>query len=231
MANAGGGVIVIGAMTKRTGEHEEIRRINGCRLADVSPRRYRDLVRMRVYPLVEAFAVEPIGGPVTGEGVVLLTVPTQDAGQNPFLVTGALIADRVLGAFVSVPRRVGDETSALDPPTLHARLRAGERSLARKDDSDLRVMRRELEHARDASAPVWLRRTIAAARRDGIVVDYGRGFVGFSRPGAAPVVVSTDEQGPLVDELHRQRLVEQLAELGLRVGLGPRGQLIPVDAE
>src|SRR5207245_3548384 len=47
MANASGGLIVLGAQTKRRREHDEIRKINGCRLSDVSPRRYHNLIRRR----------------------------------------------------------------------------------------------------------------------------------------------------------------------------------------
>src|SRR5207245_10669950 len=114
--------------------------------------------------------------------------------------------------------------------TLHARLRAGEQALAGTVDSELQSLRRELEHARDASTATWLRETLAAARRGGIEVEHRRGSVVFSRPGTPSIVASTDEQGSLADGFHRQRLVEQLAGLGLQVRRGARGQLIATSA-
>jgi hypothetical protein len=129
---------------------------------------------------------------------------------------------------VGIPYRRGDETFFIDPPTLHARLRAGEQALAAREDSVLAEMQAQLRETRDATVPAWLRTVVAAARHDGIGVEHGRGSVPFSGPGEATVVVSSEEQGPLVDEFQRQRLMEQLAALGLRTRRGTRGQLIPV---
>ena len=227
MANASGGIIVLGVKAKKLPEYEEIRVINGCRLADVSPRRYRQLIRQRVFPEVRGFTVEPIPGPSADEGLVLLTIPEQDAGTKPFLVHGAVVGEKVLGAFVGIPYRRGDDTFFIDPQTLHARLRAGEQALGAGKDPRIEEMQGQLQEARDTSVPTWLRRVVAAARNDGITVEHGRGSVAFRGPHGTTVVVSSQEQGPLADELQRQRLVEQLAALGLRTRLGPRGQLIP----
>jgi hypothetical protein len=227
MANADGGLILLGAQTKRRGEYDEIYKVNGCRLADVSPRRYRDIIRRVVYPHVEGFAVEPVADPTPGEGVVLLTVPSQDVSQKPFVVSGTVINGRVLGAFVTVPRRIGDETTALDARTLHARLRAGERALADGLTSGLDVIRRELEQTRDSSVPPSLRQVITAARSNGIHIEHGTGTVGFSRPGAPAVVVTTDARDLVADERRTQNLIEKLIGLGLRVRRGPRGNLTP----
>jgi hypothetical protein len=227
MANSGGGMILLGAKAKKLPEHEEIHAINRCRLADVSPRRYRDLIHRRVYPEVRGFDVELIPDGSAGTGVVLLYIPAQDEGQKPFIVHGALVGGKVRGAFVGIPRRVGDSTIFVEPQTLHARLRAGERALSDTGGTGVSELRAQVIEVRDTSVPAWLRTVIAAARHDGISVEHGRGSVAFSAPGRSTVVVSSDPQGPLVEELRRQTLVEQLVSLGLRTRRGPRGHLIP----
>jgi hypothetical protein len=227
MANSGGGMILLGVKSKKLPEHEEIHAINRCRLADVSPRRYRNLIHRRVYPEVRGFDVELIADGSVGMGVVLLTIPAQDEGHKPFVVHGALVGGKVRGAFIGIPRRVGDDTVFIDPQTLHARLRAGVRALADTGGTEASALRAQLVEVRDTSVPVWLRAVIDAARHDGIEVEHGRGSVAFSAPGRSTVVVSSDPQGPLVEELRRQSLVEQLASLGLRTRLGPHGHLIP----
>jgi Putative DNA-binding domain len=228
MANASGGMILLGVKAKKLPEYEEIRTINGCQLADVSPRRYRNVIRRRVFPEVRGFTVESVPGAKADEGVVLLSIPRQAVGEKPFVVHGAVVGEKVLGAFVGIPYRRGDETFFIDPQTLHARLRAGEHALAAREDSVLAELQAQLRETRDATVLAWLRTVVAAARHDGIAVEHGRGSVSFSGPGQATVVVSSEEQGPLVDEFQRQRLVEQLAALGLRTRRGTRGQLVPV---
>jgi hypothetical protein len=43
-------MILLGVKAKKLPEYEEIRTINGCQLADASPRRYRNLIRRRLFP-------------------------------------------------------------------------------------------------------------------------------------------------------------------------------------
>jgi hypothetical protein len=230
MANSAGGLILIGAKAKKLPDYEEIRQINGCRLADVSERRYMNAIRQRIHPEVRGLKIERIAGTTTGEGVVLLSIPEQSEGSKPFVVHGVLVDEKVLGAFVAVPFRRGDETVFLEPETLHARLRAGERALASNEATQLAELRAQLSEVQDASTPEWLRRVIAAARHDGLSVQHGRGSVGFSGRQGQTVTVSSDPHGPLMDELQRQRLLEALEPLGLQTRRGPRGQLIPATA-
>jgi hypothetical protein len=88
IANAGGGLLLLGAKTKRLAETEEIRAVNGCLLTHVSPRRYRRLVRRLVYPEVSDLAIELMPGPDAGQGVALIDIPPQDPGKQPFIVHG-----------------------------------------------------------------------------------------------------------------------------------------------
>jgi hypothetical protein len=158
MANSGGGMILLGVKAKKLPEHEEIQAINRCRLADVSPRRYRDLIHRRVYPEVRGFDVELIPDGSAGTGVVLLSIPAQDEGQKPFVVHGALVGGKVRGAFVGIPRRVGDGTVFVDPQTLHARLRAGERALSAIGGtgvSELHAQARDAAHRRADERRSW----------------------------------------------------------------------------
>jgi hypothetical protein len=68
LANAAGGIIVIGARTKNRPAGDEIRRINECRIDEISPRRYVSFVRRKVFPRVDGFKVELTPGASAGRG-------------------------------------------------------------------------------------------------------------------------------------------------------------------
>jgi hypothetical protein len=70
---------------------------------------------------VEAVTATPGGEPA----IILVLVPPQPEELKPFLVTGAIVGDRVEGAFISIVRRRGEHSIPISAPAIHASLAAG----------------------------------------------------------------------------------------------------------
>lgn len=227
LANAAGGIIVIGAKTKSRPDGDEISQINECRLSDVSPRAYKALIRRRVFPKIEGFDVDLIEGAISGSGIALLAVPEQSQADKPFLVHGMVEGKRTTGRGLTWPTREGAETLTPSIETIHALLRAGEQVLRGGTAEELAHMRADLQRLEDQALEDWLRDIAPAARLDGFNVAPGPGNVTFTKPGHEPVVVQRSTPGPPADLLQRQQLLERLQQQGLRVATTPRGFLIP----
>ena len=227
LANADGGIIVIGAQTKKRPGGDEIRRINECRLSDVSPRAYTTLVRRGMFPKVEGFEIELVPHGSTGNGVALLTIPKQEEGEKPFLVHGMVQGGRTTGQGFTWPVREGAETVVPRIETVHALLRAGREGLAGNPRAELARVRDDLQRLEDQALELWLRDIASAARADGFEVLAGPGEITFAKPGHQPVVVQRSSPGPPVDMLQREDLLQQLKACGLPVATTRRGYLIP----
>ena len=229
-ANASGGLIVIGMKTKRTLNGDVIQQINLCRLADVNAREYRGIIERLVHPHIDGLEIGVArgGDDPPGEGVAFIFVPTQADARKPFVVSGALVGRKVSASFVSIPRRSGEDKVMLSGPAVQERLRAGELALANQRTADhIAEVRTELRELKDASVPDWLRYVSSKAAEAGIACELrGRSAV-FTNASGRSVVVSAAPGGPLLDNLQRQRLLEQLIDLGLPAHAGPGGWLVP----
>lgn len=227
LANATGGIIVIGAQTKNRPAGDEIRRINECRLDGISPRRYVSLVQRKVFPKVDGFKVELIPGATAGSGIALLTIPEQPVDQKPFLVHGTVRGGRTTGQGFTWPTREGADAVAPSIDTVHALLRAGRQALAGNPGPELARVRADLQRLEDQALEPWLHDIVGAARGDGFGVVPDPQNVTFAKPGHQPVVAQRSSPGPPVDMLQRQGLLERLQECGLPVETTARGFLIP----
>lgn len=125
LANAAGGVIVIGAATRKEDGQETIARADGIRPDLFRPHRVRMTIDARVYPPIEGIRV---GRAVVKESQLAIgyvRVPQQDPGDLPFIVHGAIVGRRVEGSFITIVRRRGDQSIAVRAEEMHAWLSAG----------------------------------------------------------------------------------------------------------
>jgi len=129
LANATGGVIVIGAATRKREGEETITKVDGIRADLFSPHRARMTIDARVYPTVEGLIVRKV--PVAGSNlcVAYIRVPHQDLARQPFVVHGAIVGRRVEGSFISIVKRRGDQSLSVRPEELHTWLTVGRRLL------------------------------------------------------------------------------------------------------
>src|SRR5215216_3704925 len=120
-----GGLIIIGMATKRDRNGDRIVKIQPL-LKDFSPRRLRGTIDRRIYPPIDGLLVESVeSGSAQGRPLLLCLVPPQPQELKPFLVHGAIAGNRVEGAFISIPRRRGEDTIQISPASIHSFLVAG----------------------------------------------------------------------------------------------------------
>lgn len=127
LANADGGLIVIGATTRKTEGVETITRVDGIRPEGFSPHRVTMTIDARVYPAVVGLRVRRV--PIIGSDLVIgyLRIPHQDPSLQPFLVHGAIVGRKVEGSFISIVKRRGDQSLSVRAEELHTCLTAGRR--------------------------------------------------------------------------------------------------------
>ena len=127
LANSGGGLIVVGASTRKQDGEETISRVHGVRTSLFRPHQIKMIADARVYPPVDGLLVRRAPMKDSRHEVGYIRVPPQDATNKPFLVHGAIAGRAVEGAFVSFVTRRGDQSLSTRASDLHAWLAAGRR--------------------------------------------------------------------------------------------------------
>jgi Putative DNA-binding domain len=228
-ANAGGGLILVGAKTKSRPTGDEVSAINGCVLADVAAGNLRAAVRKQIYPLVKGIRIERIPIRSKDQGVVLIEVPAQPESQKPFLVVGTSSGGRVseLGFTLSV--REGDGVEAPRIEVIHQLIRAGRAVISGGAGSThLDQLKAEVEELQTDKLESWVSDIVLCAVRSGFDVEAEADRLIFKKSGNGSIAVQATAPGPPADLLMRQQLVEDLADLGLPVRKNAKGFLEPV---
>lgn len=123
-------MVVVGMNTKRVPGGEVIRSIKPVSVDTATPRRYRQAIESHLFPFPNGLRVET-AVLATGTGIVIIYVPRQEEELKPFLVHGAIVADRVEGAFISIVRRSGEDSIPITAKQIHSTL-AARRALLRR---------------------------------------------------------------------------------------------------
>jgi hypothetical protein len=123
LANADGGLLVLGLETSQSNGIDIISRVTPLLLPSRLVSHYRKTVDAHVYPFVRGLEVFSVP---YGDGELLaFNIPSQFEDDKPFLVYGDLgsITDKkVRGQFVSVVQRRGDGAEYLSGPAIHGLL-------------------------------------------------------------------------------------------------------------
>jgi hypothetical protein len=123
LCNSGGGVLIVGARTKRHPDGDRIVAVNRCPLPSGVVRRYEHLLRRLVFPAPRDLRVLAIQEHADRtQGLLIVDVPPQRGELMPFMVAGAVVGDTVHGAMVGIPTRTGSDTDWMHVAELHARL-------------------------------------------------------------------------------------------------------------
>lgn len=137
-----GGLIVIGAKTKKVPGGEIIQSVRGIRAdAPGIETRYLRVLDQHLYPLPVHLGIHtvPVGD---GRILLVLNLPPQPDHLKPFLVWGAMTpGGQVEGAFISIVQRRGEGSVPTTGPMIHAALSAG-RALLRAAASNEPTARR-----------------------------------------------------------------------------------------
>ncbi|TCN36865.1 hypothetical protein EV644_11229 [Kribbella orskensis] len=86
--------------------------------------RYRGVIDERVIPPIDGLTLEVVHT-ADDKGIMIIGVPAQAPELQPFLVHGAIVGDKVEGAFISVVRRRGEGSITTKAAQLHAYIVAG----------------------------------------------------------------------------------------------------------
>lgn len=228
-ANAGGGLILVGAKTKTRPTGDEVSAINGCMLDDVATGPLRALIRKQIYPRVEGIRIDriPIGS--KGRGVVLIEIPAQPESHKPFLVVGTRSGGRVSELGFTVSAREGDGVVAPRIEVIHQLIRAG-RALISGDAglANTDRLKAEVQRLQAASLASWVSDIVLCAVRNGFDVESDADRLTFEKPESGSIAVQATAPEPPADLLTRQQLLEGLADLGLPVRNNGKGFLEPL---
>lgn len=120
-----GGVLLIGAQTRKFHGEEIIQAVRGVTTTPGRPARYQQVLNHRLYPPPFALSIEQLATP-EGRSLIVIDIPPQPEELKPFLVHGAILPDgSTEGAFISIVQRRGEGSIPITAPMIHATLVAG----------------------------------------------------------------------------------------------------------
>jgi hypothetical protein len=123
----GGGLLVVGLATRRDSGRDVVAGVQP--IPDTGQvRRVRSVLDRLVYPPIERLDVSlvPAGSShPPEEHLLVITVPPQPREVTPFLVTGVVVDDRVMGSYIGLFERRGEDVVASRPASIHAGLSVG----------------------------------------------------------------------------------------------------------
>jgi hypothetical protein len=122
-----GGVLMVGLATRRLRGRDVIASIHPASRTG-QERRIRSVLDRHIYPPIQA--LEVLLAPTSPEAsldehVVVVVIPPQPRELLPFLVKGVVDGPRVLGSYIGLFERRGEDTMASAPASIHAGLSAG----------------------------------------------------------------------------------------------------------
>jgi hypothetical protein len=128
LANASGGVLVIGLKTRNYDGRDVVASVAPVPLERGTTRRYEKMLRRLLHPPPRGLLVEALPrGEDASTGLVLIEVPSQDDEVVPVLIRDGLNASMGAGTLIGIPIRAGEDVEWLTAERLHTWLRAGRR--------------------------------------------------------------------------------------------------------
>jgi hypothetical protein len=125
-----GGVIFIGAQTKKVRDGDVVQSLTDFDLTLIEPPRYHSNLRAKVHPAIEGLEIRTVPTD-RGRGMAYIYIPSQRTELKPFVVKGALVSGAVRATHVCIPVRDGEHTRFADPSEVHSLLQAGRVALQR----------------------------------------------------------------------------------------------------
>jgi hypothetical protein len=125
-----GGLIFIGAKTKRHHDGDVLQAISDFELDLLKPPQYRSNLSAKMHPAVEGLEIRTL--PTRGtRGTAYIYVPAQRDELKPFVVKGVVVSGSVRATHVCIPVRDGEDTRYAGSTEVHALLQAGRIALRR----------------------------------------------------------------------------------------------------
>ena len=130
-----GGVIVIGAHTKRRHGVDTIDTIKKIPLQMLNAESMRKSLRSKIRPSIEGLEIKTVDHG-DGRGVTYIHIPPQPDDLKPFVVAGAVRGKNIRTSFVSVPVRDGEGTAIAHVDHVQRLLQAGRAAIGRGEFQD-----------------------------------------------------------------------------------------------
>lgn len=129
LANADGGIILIGVRTERNPAHfgDEIKEICPFPQTLINPNQYHDILRSWIYPALQRVDIRWFRSAVDRDkGIVAILIPNQETAMSPFLVTRTIDdkGKRIEVVFGYVERRRANATP-MSVQELHSLIKDG----------------------------------------------------------------------------------------------------------
>lgn len=121
-------VLVIGYREARTDGSTKITALTPVRDEHLDADRIKQVLDERIVPAVDGLVVERFAVDDSCS-IMAIHVPRQPPEMRPYLVHGAIVSDRVEGAFFSIVRRRGEASITTTAQQIHAYIVAGKRYL------------------------------------------------------------------------------------------------------
>ncbi|MEU4427558.1 hypothetical protein AB0F81_43620 [Actinoplanes sp. NPDC024001] len=125
-----GGIVVVGMGTKKIPGGELINALKPVPIDTGIVRRYRQALETCLFPFPVGLVIRSVEL-APGSGLILISLPPQEEELKPFLVHGAIVGDRIEGAYISIVRRSGEDSIPITAQQIHGTLAAG-RALLRR---------------------------------------------------------------------------------------------------
>ncbi|MGB3686589.1 MAG: hypothetical protein WA991_12270 [Ornithinimicrobium sp.] len=127
-------VLVVGLREGKGATKHAVDSVSPVPLNAINVDQHRAILDAKIIPPVAGLTVEQIDLG-EGHGLLLIDIPRQAEEMQPFLVHGAVVADKVEGAFFSIVRRRGEGSIVTTAAQIHAYIVAG-RAFLRSQKSD-----------------------------------------------------------------------------------------------
>lgn len=121
--NEAGGLLLVGFRTNRKSGVDTIERIAPVPASDTRLQMYRDVLKRRIHPPISRLIVESF--PWKNGYIICIFIPPQRYENQPYLVSGMVVAGRYIRSGFTIVRRQGDSSIPVTAEEVHSTLVAG----------------------------------------------------------------------------------------------------------
>lgn len=127
-------VLVIGFTESKSRGVTLIGRQTPIDLTNFDASQYQAVLDEKIIPAISGLSIEAVQTDANANsGIVVIYVPRQPEELQPYLVQGAVVADKVEGAFFSIVQRRGEASITVRASQIHTYIVAGKAFLRRTD--------------------------------------------------------------------------------------------------
>ncbi|GAA4065863.1 ATP-binding protein [Actinomadura miaoliensis] len=128
-----GGLLVIGATSKRIGGVDTITKIKPIPPKDTRIQSYRQVLDAHIHPPISSIGIEAV--PFSGGEILCIHIPPQHEESKPYLVQGGIFKGKYDAGVISIVRRRDEDCIPISAREIHAMLAAGRALFKRSNEA------------------------------------------------------------------------------------------------